>query len=351
MRTSIIVLMLLAVLSVGASKTVIVSVPPIKGVWYIGLERDSYATAAVATEMRTLKDRLNINHIVLTIPVFQKDLRATTPTGDPTRTPSDAVMRNAIEQAHKVGLGVVLIPYLLVDDGEWVGNLAPTNVSQWFQNWRAVLRHYAQLAQQANVEIFLLGWEFVTMQKYHAEWERTILEMRSLYRGRLSYLTNWWWDRATYANVLEWRPWELLDFIGISAFFELTRKSNPTVDELQRAWSADAYGQNIIEDLERLSAQYRRCVVFLELGYESKDGANTEPWNFFRVAPPDEGEQRDAFQAALRALSDRPWFEGYSVWAEQVGLPRSATGYDVLTKPAAEVIRAHTMTSKSCPRP
>jgi len=352
MRNSIIALMLIAVLSVGSRTAPSqAGFPPIKGVWYTSYERDAYSAASVAGDLHTLKDRLKINHVVLTIPVFQPDLRASTPMIDPARTPSDAVIRNAIEQAHKVGLGVVLIPYLLVDDGTWVGDLAPTNVAQWFQSWRAILRRYAQLAQQTNVEIFLLGWEFVTMQKYHAEWERTIREIRPLYRGRLSYFANWWWDRQTYANVFDWKPWGLLDFIGISAFFELTRTNDPTVAELQRAWSADAHGQNIIEDLKSLNAQYRRCIVFIELGYESKDGTNREPWNFLRAGPPDENEQRDAFQAAFGALSDKPWFDGYLVWAEQVGLPRTATGYDVLTKPAAEIIRAHTMAQKSCPRP
>lgn len=323
--------------------------PPIKGVWYTGFERDSYSSASVASDLRTLKDRLATNHVVITVPVFQANLKANNPAADPVRTPSDAVIRTVVEQAHRLGLAVVLIPYLLVDDGQWVGDLAPTNVSQWFQNWRAILRRYAQLAQQANVEIFLLGWEFVTMQKYQAEWERAIQQIRPLYRGRLSYFANWWWDRRTYANVFAWKPWGSLDFIGISAFFELTRKNDPTVTELQRAWNSDAHGQNILEDLARLHSEYRKCIVFLELGYESKDGTNREPWNFLRTGPPDEGEQRDAFQAVFRALSDQPWFGGYLVWAEQPGLPRTATGYDVLTKPAAEIIRAHAMPSTSCP--
>ncbi len=352
MRHSIIVLMVIAVLSVSSGTVVLkTGFPPIKGVWYTSYERDAYSAASVANDLQTLRDRLKVNHVVFTVPVFQSSLQASTPARDPRRTPSDAVMRSVIEQAHKMGLGVVLIPYLLIDDGEWVGDLAPTNVAHWFQNWRAILRRYAQIAQQTNVEIFLLGWEFVTMQKYHAEWERTIREVRSLYRGRLSYFANWWWDRQTYATVFDWKPWGLLDFIGISAFFELTRKNDPTVAELQRAWSADAHDQNIIEDLKNLSAQYHRCIVFAELGYESKDGTNREPWNFLRVGPPDESEQRDAFHAAFQALSDKPWFDGYLVWAEHVGLPRTATGYDVLTKPAAEVIRAHTMAQRACPRP
>ena len=352
MRSSITVLILIAILSLSSGTvTPQTSFPPIKGVWYTGFERDSYSASSVASDLQALKNRLVINHVVITVPVFQANLRANNPAIDPARTPSDTVIRTVIEQTHKAGLGVVLIPYLLVADSEWVGELAPTNVSQWFQNWRTVLRYYAQLAQQTGVEIFLLGWEFVTMQQYHAEWERTIGEVRPLYRGRLSYFANWWWDRRTYANVFDWKPWSLLDFIGISAFFELTRKNNPTVTELQRAWSADANSQNILEDLARLNAKYRRCVVFLELGYESKDGTNREPWNFRLVGVPDEGEQRDAFQAAFQVLSDRPWFDGYLVWTEQVSLPRTTTGYDVLTKPAAEVIRAHTMAQKSCPRP
>lgn len=323
----------------------------LKGVWYMSLHEDHYDRFRLWRDLKKLKEQLKIASIVLPVPIFQADLTAINPTPD-RDSPSfygDFPIESAIDLAHQVELSVVLIPYLLIANGEWVGELAPLNVTEWFASWRAVLRHYANLAEHTATEVFLLGYELATMEPYHDEWERAINEVRQIYHGKISYITNWWPDRPTYEAVLAWTPWRLLDFIGISAYFELTDKNDPSPQELERAWGSDAHGQNILEDLAQLHARYDRCVLFAELGYESKDGANTEPWNFLRDAPPDPFEQRDAFQAALNVLSRQSWFGGYLVWAEKPGLPYTEEGYDLLAKPAAAIVRSHAMPSTSCP--
>ena len=328
----------------------LLSLGDIKGVWYLGWTQSAYASDKLSEELVRLKTALGVQYVGLIVPLVQDSLSALNPHPDPSHTPSRQTLGHAIEEAHRHGLGVVLLPYLLVESErrfegkvieDWVGDLAPTDVGIWFENWREILRDYAALAEEEGVEAMLLGWEFESMLSYQDEWQQAIVELRELYSGKLSYLTNWWASRDEYERVLRWSPWQSLDFIGISAYFDLTRKNDPTVEELESAWYEDANGQDIVKDLERLSAQYDRRIVFWELGYQSKDGANQAPWNYVWPGSPDAAEQADAFSAAFSVLSNKPWFAGYLIWGEEVGLPQDPYSYSLLGKAVESRIRAH----------
>ncbi|MBI3460722.1 hypothetical protein HY009_07320 [Candidatus Acetothermia bacterium] len=320
----------------------------IKSVWYVGSDQSAFTSTQIASELARLKAQLQVNTVSLIVPLFQEDLKSSNPHLDSARTPTDAQVRRVIDQAHLLGLHVMLLPFLTSDDGHWVGELQPGNVKQWFQRWRALLNHYAALAQGSKVEIFLIGWEFESLLSETDQWETATAQVRENYSGLVSYLTNFWADRDEYQRVLDWSPWEELDFIGISAFFELTRHGRPTVEELRQAWHEDANGQDIIEDLAQLNDQYGRCIAFWELGYESKEGTAQYPWNFLQPGAPDEGEQSNAFLAAFQALSQEGWFAGYSVWSEKMGLPTTDVGYEILGKMAELTIRTHQLAPRTC---
>jgi len=321
--------------------------PSINGIWYLGWTRDAYNSSTIPEELMRLKTELAVNYVGIVVPLYQDSLTSTDPHPDPNRTPSLATLAYVTEQAHEYELEVVLLPYLRVDSqrefegvtlGNWVGDLEPDDVGTWFDSWRVILRDCAAFAEKHDVEILLLGWEFESMLTHHDEWQRTIAQLRDLYSGKLSYLTNWWADRDEYARVLSWTPWLSLDFIGVSAYFELTRNNDPTFEELEQAWYEDANHQNIVADLKTLSAQHGKPIVFWELGYQSKDGTNKAPWNFVRQAAPDEGEQADAFAAAFQVLGNRPWFAGQVIWGEDVGLRKARRSYTVLNKKAATIL-------------
>ncbi len=322
----------------------------INGIWYLGWTKDAYGSSRVPSELLRLKYELAVNYVGLIIPFFQDFLTSDDPHPDPSRTPSFATLARVVDEAHRLELGVVLLPYLKVDSkreykgvtlGNWVGDLQPEDVGTWFDYYREMLNACAEFAEETAVEIMLLGWEFESMLPHHNEWQSTITGLRDLYSGKLSYLTNWWGDRDKYAEVLHWTPWQSLDFIGVSAYFELTRSNAPTIEELKQAWYEDANGQDIAEELEALFWQYDKPIVFWELGYQSKDGANRAPWNFVLRAPPDEGEQADALAAAFRVLGNQSWFAGRVIWAEEVGLQKTPDSYSVLGKKAARTISSH----------
>lgn len=309
-----------------------------RALWYVSPQPDSYNSPNLPTELQTLKERLCPTHILLRVDVYQTGRTSTDPHIDPKRTAPDAALRRAIAEVHRLGLKVVLLPALFVDDNTWAGLIAPADMSKWFARWREIVQHYARLAQETASDVLLIGAELITLQSQTAEWEHLIREVRGVFRSQLSYSANWWFDRAGFQNVLNMRQWALLDFIGITTYFELTNKNAPTLTELRAAWQRDRHGQNVLNDLDELRRRYNKPIVFWELGYQSRDGTNTSPWDWTKAITPDEQEQADAYQAFFEVFSGRTGFSGYGLFAHQVGLPRNPVGYDVLGKRAERVI-------------
>ena len=313
---------------------------PIRAVWYLGWERESYLKPQVAEDLRTIQARLCPNYIGLFAIVYQKGKTSSDPHRDPARTATDAALRQVITQIHRLGMGVVLLTPLFPDDGTWEGAIQPQDVDAWFAHWREILLHYAQLAEETGVEVLLLGSELATLRARSEDWNRLIVAVRSQFHGRISYSVNFWANRDEYAEVMAMTQWRHLDYIGVTGYFELTESPDPTIEELEAGWYSDRVGQNVMADLEALSREYEKPVVFWEIGYQSKDGTSMYPWNFPRPGKVDEGEQADAWTAFLNAFSGKEWFKGYGIYAEHVGLPPNPLGYNVLGKLAEEVFGA-----------
>lgn len=311
--------------------------PQIRAVWYLGFERDSYLRSNVAEDLREIQAKLCPTHIGLFAAVYQDDKSSSDPHRDPERTASDEALRRVIARIHRLGMGVVLLTPLFPDDGSWEGVIRPEDLDAWFAGWREILVHYAGLAEETGVEVLLLGSELVSLRGETDRWQGLIEAVRARYRGTLSYAVNFWANRQEYQEIREVFPWERLDAIGVTAYFELTSKTDPTVEELEAAWRHDRNGQDVLADLEALHAKFGKPIVFWEMGYESKDGTNIYPWDFPRPGAVDEGEQADAWQAFLNVFQERDWFTGYGIYAETVSPLPNPRGYNVLGKRAEGV--------------
>lgn len=313
--------------------------PLVRAVWYTTDDPSRYSSQIVAGDLAILKEKLCPSHILIKAFVYQGSKDSVDPKIDPRRTISDETLRQIASQIHQLGMGVVFLPVLFVDDGTWEGAITPSDVDDWFSHWQDIVIHYADLAQETSIEILLIGSEMVTLRDYHDNWLRVIEAARQRYRGLLSYSENWWYDETFYQSILAMQQWATLDYIGVTSYFELTDKTDPSLSELEMAWRRNRNGRNVLDDLDRLSSRYgNKPIVFWEFGYQSKDGTNIEPWNFLREAEPDLQEQADSYQAYFNVFSSFPWWGGHGIFAEQVGLPIDAFGYGVLGKPAESVI-------------
>ena len=311
---------------------------PIRAVWYLGWGKDTYLQPTVVQDLLQIKSRLCPNYIGIFGLAYQDGKTSVNPHRDPDRTPSDEALRYIISQIHQMGMGVILLPPLFVDDGTWEGAIEPKDIGTWFDRWQGVLLQYAELAEEPGAEILLLGSEFFTLRNQTEAWNRLITAVRGRYHGKLGYSVNYWFDRYEYQQVLEMGHWMNLDFIGVTAYFELTDKTDPTIEELEAAWRNDLNGQDVVADLEALHKKYEKPVVFWEIGYFSKDGTNTYPWNFPQSGSEDQQEQADCWTAFLNVFKDIEWFHGYGIYAENVGLPKNPETYKVLGKLAEAVL-------------
>src|SRR5579859_6735527 len=102
------------------------------------------------------------NFVAFVLPWYQTNT-STTDLLHGNDTPSDTSIVNAIIKAHSLGMKVMLKPHIDPFSGEWRVMINPSDRQSWFNNYGNMLVHYAQIAQQNNVEAMCLGTELYNM--------------------------------------------------------------------------------------------------------------------------------------------------------------------------------------------
>ncbi|RLE56087.1 MAG: hypothetical protein DRJ40_06690 [Thermoprotei archaeon] len=310
---------------------------------YLLPKRYPYGSDEAIKELRKLREVLRPNYVALVVYLHQYDRYSCTVEIDESQ---DLGLRKMVEVAHNLGLKVMLVLFLLVDDGTWRGFIKPSDVEEWFRSYKRAVLHYAKLAQELGVEVLCIGSELESLKsrKYASYWVDIIDSVRSVYSGLITYNTNWWYSEWGFRELLDLEWFRYLDFIGVSAYFELSRTEVKSVSELVECWYHTVHGRNVMSDLEKLARRYGKPIVLTEVGYRSVKGAEIKPWKFSDSGKPDPEKQAMCFEALFRAFlgNPRPWFRGVFVWGwttdPSTGTP-SDTSYDLKGKPASDVVR------------
>lgn len=250
--------------------------------------------------------------------------------------PTDNETIYAIQTAHAAGLRVMLKPHIdLTDDfSHWRGEIGKNfNQDQWqawFKSYTTYITHFASLAQDQNVDAFVVGTEMVTPSAHDPEWRAIVLAVRAQYSGPLTY--------AGFQNEFSITWWDALDMIGIDAYYPLTRSASPSLDQLIASWQTTA------TKLEALSKRWNKPILFTEVGYQSLDKININgggaPWS----NPLDLQEQADCYEAVFRVFSEKPWWRGAFWWVLDTNAAQGGAydkGWTPLGKPAEDILRQH----------
>ena len=109
-------------------------------------------------------------------------------------------------------------------EGMWRADIYPNNEADW-ETWQASYRdfilRYARVAERAQAEMFCIGTEFSRLTTEKPEfWNDLIQSVREVYAGEITYAANW------YEEFEKIPFWDDLDYIGIQAYFPLTKKQN-----------------------------------------------------------------------------------------------------------------------------
>ncbi len=258
---------------------------------------------------------------------------------------SDEGLRHYARLAQEAEMKVMLRPHIWLGsavDSEgntgWLQNVGFSSEEEWqefFTSYRKLALHYARLAEATDIEWYSVGAEFTRVSLEHPQfWRDLIAEIRAIYSGKLTYSANWWME----AEGIEF--WDDLDAIGIQAYMPLAQTENPSPKALREGW------QKYLEACDRLSRRTGRPIVFTEIGYRSTTDAAMEPWDWSGNGELCLETQTACYRAAFEALKDREWFGGMYWWKYHADpcsstkpvSPRRLTSFSFQNKPAGEIL-------------
>jgi hypothetical protein len=247
---------------------------------------------------------------------------------DPLRTPTDASILHAAAVARENGMEVTLKPQIGIRTGSWIGAAHPASLPAFWAGYRAMLIHYADLAETAHASLLVVGTEMRTLSGEEGRWRALIAEIRQHFGGKLTYAAN--------HDEFERVPfWDALDYVGIDAYFPLAAPPDPAppAGELAAAWSKRGY----LARIAATSARTGKRVLFTELGYRAGRATAAHPsvWNVRDTT--DVGAQRNAYQAFYDAVADKPWMAGVYWWSVDPE-SRWVQDYSPIGKPAEQVV-------------
>ncbi|OAD43403.1 glycoside hydrolase family 113 [Polaribacter atrinae] len=201
---------------------------------------------------------------------------------------------------------IMVKPQIWIGHGQFTGRIEMDSEEKWAvleKSYSDFILGYAKSAQEINASLLCIGTELESFVMNRPEyWSHLIKEIKKVYKGKLTYAANW----DEYKRV----PfWDEMDFIGVDAYFPLSDKKSPTVEELEVGWKLHK------EEIKSVQKKYNKPVLFTEFGYRSVDYTGKEPWDANRV----EGNvnlqaQVNGLQAIHNQFWKEDWFAGGFVW-------------------------------------
>lgn len=300
----------------------------------------------ISEDISLLTQKLEcLNRLLIPVNIYQSSLNSNNPHID-SRTISKEVLAVIFKVAKKFNLKIDILPTLLIDPEEeggftpWSGEIEPSDVILWFSNYKSVIRDLAKFSQDSDVvDVFLVGAELISMERkeYKGFWQDIIDSVRQVFKGKVSYQTNWWWNRDDFERARDNFPWHSVDYIGLNSYFELTNDPEALTHELINGWYNDRHNQNVVNDVTSIYAKYHIPIVFWETGYQSKDQTTIFPWDFFLNTPEDQEEQLRGYEALRLVWNTQDFIYGYSLFVVQynnVLLEQTFTQYSPINKKA-----------------
>lgn len=244
-------------------------------------------------------------------------------------TMRDDELKKMIEYAQSLELRVALKPTVNCKNGAWRAYVSFFNEDvhcepkwqNWFDSYSEFQRHYASISQEMGCAMHIAGCEMVMSEYREKEWRQVIADIRSEYRGLVSYNT----DKYQEHNV-KW--WDCVDIISSSGYYPLLEIEQ----ELDR--------------IEKVVTQYNKPFFFAEVGCMSVEGAKDVPNNWTLRGELDFMAQALWYDAMMTACEKREWFGGWAFWSWSDRLyslnhAMQKGDYEIYGKPAEEVLCRH----------
>jgi hypothetical protein len=227
-------------------------------------------------------------------------------------TPSDSALQVAITYLKAIGITPSIKVFAESPDG-WRAYMNPSNRDAWFTNYNNILTKYAKIAEANGLKLFCIGTEMIKLTSSAENpdntrrWKGMIANLRKVYSGKLTYSAQFdrdWWNEIDNIGFFD-----DLDTISISAYYILTKSTNPSIEELKTAWA-----KTEARDILPLYNKYKKPITFTEFGYKSMDRAFEVPGDWAINSGYNENNQANGFEAFFQYFSNKPYFNGVHIW-------------------------------------
>ncbi len=239
---------------------------------------------------------------------------------------------NPLRFAKKLGLKVMLKPHI----GHWGSKFDWRGSIKFKQerSWRRFFQHYldwiviqARMAQAGGAQIFSVGVEYRQTLHRDKDWRRIIAAVRKVYKGKITYSANW----DSFPKV---KFWDALDYIGIQAYFPISKKKDPSTKELRRGWS------KWLSQICKFSAKFNKPVIFTELGYNWASHAAARPWDHSQGGAKAGKIKLRCMKVALEEVPKASCVKGVFLWKWFPSFARISSNYTLQYPAMRRVLRA-----------
>lgn len=302
--------------------------PPIRG-FCIQLA-DPNGTAAYERSVKRLR-QMGCHWINFVVNARQHDVKSSHLAMDRRYSlkPKDIV--RVLDYAHRLGIRTMLMPIVLLNHAtgdEWRGVIHPPNWNVWFADYRRYIRRCARWSARCHVQIFSVGSELLSTERYRSRWRRVIRTVRKVYNGKLTYSANW----DHYLNVRIW-PW--LNYIGMNSYYDLANDPHTPVDGIRRSW------RSIKSRILAFARYMHKPVLLTEIGWDNLQNTLAKPWDYVGTGKINPAVQQRAFAAFIDEWRHIPrnLFAGAMIWQWQPGAKPTDYGtYSLQGEPALPLV-------------
>lgn len=227
----------------------------------------------------------------------------------------DDGLRITTRLAKEKGIKTILKPHIWLrdDQGKWRGEIemkSEEDWQEWFKNYEEFILHYALIAEEEGMEMLCIGTELHrSCTEREANWRALIAKIRAVYSGDLTYAANF---SGEYQEV---SFWDELDYIGVQAYFSLTKIEEASLEELKKGW------EEPLAELESYSRKFDKPILFTEVGYKSTKDSGKTPWEWPQRISREEREnihseqhQADLYEALFAEVFNKPFIAGVHLW-------------------------------------
>ena len=280
--------------------------------------------------LKTMKETTGANFVIFCPSALQEQTNSTEIPFNTARTCGDDELRGIVEYAHSLGLKVGIKPTVNVRNGMWRAfvDFFDTDVpgeptwSEWFEAYTLFQLHFAGIAHELGVEMFIAGCEMVMSERRDNEWRRLIADIRQVFpNGLVTYNTDKFQE-----HLITW--WDCVDMISTSGYYPLD------------SWDSE------LARMKEVCERHDKSLLFAEIGCPSATGSAAFPNKVYPDYKYSPEEQLEWYREMMSKTADEDWICGYGIWSWHWNTESVLRGsvrclYDILGKPSEKVVKEY----------